>query len=935
MEMTVLVAALTACLGGVGAQEGAGLRTASLVQGDWLAHWRSGKGTTVTYRGLPVLGPNVSEFVVHRAWQDVFYRTSQGDETATVETRGEESVLTIRDRTEHFALEKRVILRPGGSLRVEYEYEVLDPEQAEMQLLWGIGKPWLDGSQYRITANGQEKTGELKCPTEGRIDPWTSAMEQTFTTAYGTFSIASERPLNLLCTPEGGAVWCAHALTRGERYTEMVDVRIEPGPAAETGLRLAGLDWTQSVRDGKVGFTLKLARTPDGPREVRLHAEREGAVAAPGQAVDARLTEEPTEVQCAAQVEGQGEYVFSVVAAEAGGTERLRIGPLSVESSPYLRLMPRLSLYTGERQAEVVVDLAEDLDPAGLTAVLTGEGLPESRVALSEKRTLLPVDTAQLPDGTTEVVCRLLRGEAQLAEARTALRKAPPKPNEVKIDNLSRSLIADGLPFIPFGYYTYYPLSEGVMDGEVGRGFNLFSPYHGGPHEGEALAPILAYLDRCAQIGMRVNYHLMWPYRRELTEEQLALVRAEIEAIRDHPALLAWYIADEPDLEWVGNLTKVHNLLRELDPHHPTTIVFYQGAEHARQFTDAMDIVMVDPYPIPSRPVTDVSGASDSTNAAFDPTKMLWMVPQAFGGNEHWQREPTAAEQRVMTYLALIHGARAVQYFIRKPPSSFPKSPVMWAECGALALETAELTPALASGEPAPRVTASAPEVHACALRERGTVTVLAANTAKRPLTARLQVEGLGFTGDAEVLFEDRSVAVTAGAIEEPIDAYGTRAYAIPVGPPPEDDLAVSEGNVVVNPSWEAAPQVGTPSACYANIPGAATCFVDSRVARHGRHALRMIAPTAEELPSLTPFPVRVQAGQAYSVSIWAKGQSEGVVLKVSLGGFGSQEFALTTEWKEYAFSVTPDKDPGRVSPGLALGSAGTAWVDLFQIVPE
>ena len=71
----------------------------------------------------------------------------------------------------------------------------------------------------------------------------------------------------------------------------------------------------------------------------------------------------------------------------------------------------------------------------------------------------------------------------------------------------------------------------------------------------------------------------------------------------------------------------------------------------------------------------------------------IWIVPQCFGGGEGSKREPTAREQRVMTYLALLHGARGIQYFIRKPPSSFPKSPEMWAECSTLALEAAELTP--------------------------------------------------------------------------------------------------------------------------------------------------------------------------------------------------------------------------------------------------
>ena len=850
--------------------------------------------------------------------------------------QGGETVLTIRDRNEHFAMEKRIIVRADGGVRVEYEYEMLDPEKGELQLLFGIGKPWIHESGYRLVVNGQERTGELKCPDTGRIDPWSGASEQAFTTSYGTLSVKTERPLNLLCTPNGGSLWYPQAMQRGEKYTQAVDVRIEPGPAAQTGVTLAGVDWVKTVRDGRARFTVRLARAAGGPERVEVRAERtSGGEATAGEPVAVALGEKPTEATCEGRVDERGQVTLAVVVTNpADGKEVLRIAPLLVESSPYVRMMPRLSLYTSEKQAEMVVDLADDLKLDDLSVALSGPNLPETRLKATGQRLIAPVELAGLPDGTSEVTCQVLRGNEAMAETRAQVRKAPPKANEVKIDNISRSLIVDGLPFVPFGFYTYYPLKEGVMDEEVVRGFNLFSPYHGGPHSAEDQQAILSYLDRCAAIGMKVNYHLMWSNKREVTEDDWARLRAEIETVRDHPALLSWYIADEPGVERAAHLDKVNALLKELDPYHPVTIVFYQGPEVAREFVNAMDIVMGDPYPIPGNPPTFVNRMADELNTVFDFRKPLWIVPQAFGGNEGWQREPTAQEERVMTYLALVHGARGIQYFIRSPRVSFPKSPIMWSECGTLALETAELTPALTSDEPPPKVTSSVDTVHACALRDRGIVTILAVNTEKRPQTVRWQPEGIDFTGEAEVLFEDRKVSVAGGAIEEPIDAYGTRAYAIPVGPLPADDLSVEPGNVVVDPSWEHTPSVGTPSACYASIPPGATCSVDSRLARHGRHSLRMTAAAADQLPSLTPFPVQLKGGQTYRVSIWAKGKSEGMVLKVSVGSLGKQEFTLTTDWKEYSFTVKPEGEGGRIGPGLGLGSAGVAWVDLFQIVP-
>lgn len=41
--------------------------------------------------------------------------------------------------------------------------------------------------------------------------------------------------------------------------------------------------------------------------------------------------------------------------------------------------------------------------------------------------------------------------------------------------------------------------------------------------------------------------------------------------------------------------------------------------------------------------------------------KPVMLVPQAFGGGENWARGPSRQEERVMTYLGLLNGAKAIQ----------------------------------------------------------------------------------------------------------------------------------------------------------------------------------------------------------------------------------------------------------------------------------
>ncbi len=901
---------------------------------DFFVRWRSDEGATVTWRGLPLLRANPSELIVHRAWEDVYYRSNQSEQTATLAHTDDGATLTIHDRSEQFRWEKRIIAHADGRLRLEYEYELLEPAQAELQVLFGIGRPWLHESDYRAVIGGQERSGELSEPESGRTDPWSDATEQVFETDYGTLSIRAERGLNLLCRPSASALWWAQALERGTVYRVGIDFAIEPGPAGETGVALSGLEWSHTVRDGVATFSLAMAQRAGGPERVRVHARAAGGGEA-GTPVEVALADEPRSVRCSAPVAGRGERKLELVIADAAsGEELLALGPLDVEVDPYLRVMPRLSLYTHEREGELLVRVAEDLPLDGLSVLVHLRGTTPQRHPVTAHDMRLPLDLTGLQPGDTQVRCQLLAGDDVLAAETTRLRTAAPQANEVKIDHVSGGLIADGLPFIPFGFYTYYPLREGVMDEEVVRGFTLFSPYHRGPHDAEDLAHIREYMDRCAAIGMRVNYHLMWANRPELTDEQWRSLRAEVEAFRDHPALLSWYIADEPSADRAAILGQVYALVSELDPHHPVTIVFYRGGAHARRFEQCLDIVMGDPYPIPHNSVTYVSRMSDELVAAYDGRKPLWIVPQAFGGNEWWRREPTAQEQRVMTWLALIHGARGIQYFIRSPRISFPKSPIMWAECGALALETAELTPALTSAEPRPEVTCAPDSVHVAAFRDRGVVTVLAVNTRNEPQALTVRLPGIEWSGEAEVVFENRTIAVAGGVIAESIDAFDTRAYRLPVGPLPEDDLAIDPANLTINPSWEQVPSAGTPSGCYADIGPGATAFVDARLARHGRHCLRLTLPDADSTVRLRPFPFRVEGGRTYRVSIWGRALQPGVRLRLALGQFGEESFELSGEWREYAFEVTPDADASRAGLALALETPGTAWLDLLQVVP-
>jgi hypothetical protein len=288
----------------------------------------------------------------------------------------------------------------------------------------------------------------------------------------------------------------------------------------------------------------------------------------------------------------------------------------------------------------------------------------------------------------------------------------PGKSNEVRCDLLTGTLVADGLPFFPVGFYCQWPVVPTLPEEEVVKGFNMMSPYW--KIDNKQRKERLRFMDRCAQLGMKVNYNICnvaagGVHTEALDkDEKLALLKKEVEALRDHPALLSWYLYDEPEGQGVpaDSLKEAYDLIKTLDPYHPVTIVF-MAPHMANQYAHVMDIAMTDPYPVPNGPITQVEEYVEILNGYFRYQKPVWVVPQAFGGNEWWTREPDPREVRAMTYLGLIHNASGVKYFIRKGLNGSPKSQAMWGECGEIAQEVMELLPSLAYGQPAPSAWAS------------------------------------------------------------------------------------------------------------------------------------------------------------------------------------------------------------------------------------
>ena len=195
-------------------------------------------------------------------------------------------------------------------------------------------------------------------------------------------------------------------------------------------------------------------------------------------------------------------------------------------------------------------------------------------------------------------------------------------------------------------------------------------------------------------------------------------------------------------------------------------------------------------------------------------------------------REPTAIEERLMVYLAFIHGASGIMAFSHanqdqtmatSDPGAnahlrFPSSTNLWNEYQRLTFEAVEFTLGLLSDRHAadrPTVAVSNASLHAVALMETrpntggssssssssSSVVVLVANTANEPMMMELTLGGgHSYDDHAVVLFHHRNCSVapaaaaaaaaaataattatTAGdvVLSDMIEALSTKAYRV------------------------------------------------------------------------------------------------------------------------------------------------------------
>ncbi|MDD2706952.1 MAG: hypothetical protein PHV34_03000 [Verrucomicrobiae bacterium] len=204
-------------------------------------------------------------------------------------------------------------------------------------------------------------------------------------------------------------------------------------------------------------------------------------------------------------------------------------------------------------------------------------------------------------------------------------------------------------------------------------------------------------------------------------------LRPAIEKFRDQLPLLAWMVADEPEMYWEKGLNPMSTLkrtqeFRKFGPRFPTCLVHcpWPGSPSEYNLTD---VIMLDDYPIADAPLLSRIKRSFQEARQASLPKPIWFAVQAFRQLPSYHRFPTDEEERLMIYQAIAEGAKGVLYFCYSADTAdkcnglrHPDSGNLWNEIRNINRELTELAPYLLNGAVVPLAETKTPKLEVSSL---------------------------------------------------------------------------------------------------------------------------------------------------------------------------------------------------------------------------
>lgn len=300
----------------------------------------------------------------------------------------------------------------------------------------------------------------------------------------------------------------------------------------------------------------------------------------------------------------------------------------------------------------------------------------------------------------------------------------------------------------------------------------------------------LEYLDACRKLGLQAFIGFD---RAKLQAWDEEFVAERVGALSRHPALLAWYLFDEPDLphQYVppDQLRALYQLIHTLDPLHPVIVTVAQG-NFMPLYHDSYDVYWSMDYGTPGANAQNF----ETHRAALKPGVPIMSIVHCYDGKQQGPTkggdvekfEPGPQQLRACAFMALAHDSSGLCWWWWGQGSDIfmtvAHAPNAWAALKETVRQIRELRPVLEAQVESRRWVekpAEGQEVHLWEKALSGRAVIIAVNREKKPCDLTFSSPTFAAKKQATVLFEDRSVALVAGKLSDGFDGWGVHVYEV------------------------------------------------------------------------------------------------------------------------------------------------------------
>lgn len=313
--------------------------------------------------------------------------------------------------------------------------------------------------------------------------------------------------------------------------------------------------------------------------------------------------------------------------------------------------------FSASINADVHENRIEDYAAKFTYVAADGKSVTLDGRVVSSVEAVATLDTSLFAFGTNDVICTLyLKGKEVGSASVPFARLKTPTSRRVYIDRHLRTIV-DGKPFFPFGMCYWGNFTKKDIERYAEGPFNCVNTSWRMTGE---------QLDFCREKDLLVIVGLEHGF--DMPDGGKAWLTERVNAMKAHPSVMGWFVSDEQPIADIPKMRRRQGWMEALDPDHPTWYAL-DTVREARHYLGAADVMGLDPYPIPTKPIglvysTTCRGVTNTFGAVAN-----WQFPQAFGWG--WlkrretkgQRAPTQKEMANMGWQAIAGGANGLVFY--------------------------------------------------------------------------------------------------------------------------------------------------------------------------------------------------------------------------------------------------------------------------------